>query len=98
MAVGCLGGQGLVDAKVVHEDGEWSLAISEAEPVQELNELPLVEGLLLYCKSFHTCLFADGGAHTDVPLVDLVLVDANVGALAAPLLFADAQLGEVDLV
>ena len=87
-----------MDTKVVHEDGEWSLAISEAEPVQELNELPLVEGLLLYCKSFHTCLFADGGAHTDVPLVDLVLVDANVGALAAPLLFADAQLGEVDLV
>ena len=97
-AVGCLSGQCLVDAKVIHEDGERRLAIREAEPVQELDELPLVEGLLLYCKGFHACLFADGGAHTDVPLVDLVLVDADVSALAAPLLFADAQLGEVDLV
>jgi hypothetical protein len=87
-----------VDAKVVHEDREGCLAIREAEPVQELDELPLVEGLLLYCKCFHTCLFADGGAHADVPLVDLVLVDADVGALAAPLLLANAELGEVDLV
>jgi hypothetical protein len=93
-----LSGQGLVDTKVVHEDSQGCLTIDETDPVQELDEFPLVEGLVLYCKRFHTCLFADGGTDADILPVHLVLVDADVLALAAPVLLADAQLGEVDLV
>ena len=78
--------------------GKLKVTFDEVELVQELDEFPLVEGLVLYHKLLYIHIFADSGRDVDILLVLLVLVETDVLALAAPDLLADAKLGEVDLV
>ena len=78
--------------------GKLKVTFDEVELVQELDEFPLVEGLVLYHKLLYIHIFADSGRDVDILLVLLVLVDADVLTLGTPFLLADAQLRKIHFI
>jgi hypothetical protein len=88
----------LVHAQVVLVDGQGLVEIHEPDPVEELDVLPPVEGLPLDHQGFDASALGNCGAAADVALVQRLLVHLDVGALVAPVLLLDGELGEVDLV
>ena len=88
----------LMHPKVIHEDHQVLVVVDEGDPVEELDVLVAVEGLLLDGEGLDAGAFGDHRADGHVAAVDSLLVDVDVGVLVAPLNLLDARLGEVDLI
>ena len=87
-----------VHAEVVHEDRQRRIIIGLAQPTQVAAKVDLVNGVILYLDQFGSFLDRHCCDHRLVAEVDVVLVDAKIAVLTAPLESLKRTLGEVDLV